>query len=60
MKFKFEIGQRVQDSVTKFEGQITGRAEYDTGYRSYQVQSLSKTGEILTEWLQEERVEPVA
>lgn len=56
MQFKFEIGQRVRDTITKYEGTITARVEYYTGDLGYRIETLGTDGSCLTEWLDERRV----
>lgn len=41
-EFKFELGDEVQDLVTKFKGVIRSRADYLTGCDRYAVQSQKK------------------
>ncbi len=60
MKFKFEIGQRVRETVTGFTGNVTGRAEFKAGQNRYQVDRLSTTGAIISDWLDEGRLEDAA
>ena len=39
MAFRFELGSKVRDRVTGFEGIVTGRYEFLYGCRRYGVQS---------------------
>lgn len=55
--FKIQMGSKVKDKFSKFEGTITGRAEYIAGCRQYQVQAKGTSknaGEV--GWFDEERL----
>jgi hypothetical protein len=63
-KFKYALGENVQDKVSGFTGIVMARCDsYLTDYRSYQVQSF---GEILPRkmpeevWLAEDRLRAMA
>ncbi len=51
-KFKFELGQKVKDKFTDYEGIIMARIQYLTGCVQYHVlnQELDKDGDI-RDWL---------
>ena len=65
--FKFELGQKVKDTVTGFEGIVTGQHQWVTGCATYTVQPpVDKDGkvpdnrgvdEVSLELLPEERLE---
>lgn len=57
MNFKFELGVRVQDTITDFDGAVTGRFNYSGGNR-YQVTSyrLNDKGGIVDEVFDEQRL----
>ena len=58
--FKFELGTRVRDWVTGYEGIITARVEHLNGCKRYGVQGPVKDGKIPDlEWLDEEQLELV-
>ena len=58
MLFKHEMGSKVKEVVTGFEGIITGRTEYITGCRQYLVTSqeckAGKTAQSI--WYDEDRL----
>lgn len=54
---KFELGEKVRDSVTGFDGTITARAVYNTGYVSYLVENVDSTGRPIESWYDERRLE---
>lgn len=55
----FAFGQRVRDTVTKVEGVVVGRAEYQTGYRSTQIAYQNGNGTLIEDWLETSRLEAV-
>lgn len=58
--FKHELGWKVKDIITGFEGIVTGRAEHITGCNSYWVkpQKLTAEGKPLeAEYFDEDRLE---
>ncbi len=58
MSFSIPLGRRVRDRITKFEGIVTGRAEYLTGCRQYAVQGVASEGrEAPSGWFDESRLE---
>ncbi len=63
MRFRIELGSRVRDQITGFEGVVTGRVEYLTGCAQYLVQPAVKkdSGEwIDARWLDEDRLDETA
>lgn len=61
MKFKFKIGQKVEDSISAFSGKITARCEYMDGTAQYLVvsPSLDDRGNIQSNWIMEVRLKSV-
>ena len=60
--FKFELGVRVKDSVSSFEGVVLGRCHWLTGCNQYVVTptELDKDGKRRDgEWFDENRLEVV-
>ncbi len=53
--FKFNLGDKVRDRITGFEGIILGRTEWMTGCRTYGVksQALKDSSPIDAVWLDE-------
>lgn len=49
MEFKFDLGDRVQDKITKFEGIVTARSQWFNACNTYGVQSekLDSSGKPL-------------
>jgi len=63
MSFKFDLGEVVQDKVTRFEGVVMARSDYFTGCNHYGIcsQTLDSTGKPRDwEWFDETRVIKVA
>jgi hypothetical protein len=56
--FKFENGEEVQDSLTKFIGIVSGRADYLTGCRQYSVTPIGEANNKFPEsvWIDEGRL----
>ena len=55
--FQLDLGVKVRDKITDFEGVITGRAEYITGCRQYCVSPKAKDNEFTgAQWLDEDRL----
>lgn len=53
-----QLGDKVKDRVTGFEGVITGAAEYLTGCRQVLVQPPAKDGEFKEgRWIDDDRLE---
>ena len=53
-----ELGQKGRDKITKFEGLITGRAQYLTGCDQYVLVPEVKDGKLETsQWFDEGRIE---
>ncbi len=59
--FKFKLGAKARDTVTGFEGIITGRNEWLNGCRQYCIKPpVDKDGKILDgEWIDEQQLEVV-
>ena len=52
-----ELGSKVKDSITGFEGVSTGRAEYLHGCPSVLVESTElQEGEVKKQWIDEPRL----
>lgn len=54
---KFQLKERVSDSVTGYTGVITGRCEHISGEPMYRVDGMDNTGRPVSEWLDESRLE---
>lgn len=55
-----ELGVKVKDKITAFEGLATGKASYITGCDQYLVQPPSKDGEFKEgRWIDEGRLEVI-
>lgn len=54
--FKFELGQKVHDSVTGLEGEITGRAQHVHTPPQYLIEAVDDTGRPIAEWVLEPRI----
>ncbi len=56
--FTIEMKTKVTDTITGFQGMVTGRAEYLTGCRQYGVTpKVDKDGKLNeTQWLDEDRL----
>lgn len=55
--FKVELGSKARDSVTGFNGIVTGRAEYMTGCRQYCLSARAKGGKVgESAWFDEDRL----
>lgn len=54
--FKFELRERVQDTITHFTGYITMRAETVSRGNTYAIETISTDGIIIQAWLGEERL----
>jgi hypothetical protein len=58
--FKFNLNQKVKDSITGFTGTITARCQYTSGALSrYSVVCLN-AGKLEENWFDETRLEVVA
>ncbi len=56
----FELGKKVRDKITGFEGIAIGKAEYLTGCNQYGVCPPAKDGEIKpAQWFDEGRLEVI-
>lgn len=54
------LGQTVRDSISGFEGIVTGRVEYITGCNQVLVGPKTKDGALIrSEWFDEDRVEVI-
>lgn len=59
-KFKIEMGRKVKDVITGFEGVVGGRAQYLTGCNQYLVQPKGKKDTYPTSaWVDEGRLRVV-
>jgi len=57
MTFKIELGKKVKDSITGFNGIVTGKVEYITGCRQYLVVGKSKDNKPADSlWFDEDRL----
>lgn len=56
---KFQLKERVSDSVTGYTGVITGRSESVSGEPIYRVDGMDNTGRPIWEWFDESRLERV-
>jgi len=56
---KISLGDKVRDTITGFEGRVTGRAEYISGCIQYAVTPpVNKDGEMAdANWIDEQRIE---
>jgi len=54
--FKFELGQKAKDKITKKEGVITGRAEYLDNPSQYYICD----GNPCENWTDEENIEVIS
>lgn len=54
---KFELGEKAYDRITGFNGVITARAVYNTGYISYLIENVDSTGRPIESWYDERRLE---
>lgn len=55
--FRFELGQKLVDTVTNFEGIVVGRAEHLTGCNTYGLQPPAKDGDFKdSKWFDEHRL----
>lgn len=55
---KLELGSKVRDSVTKFEGLVTGRAQYLHGVDQALIEAeVGPDGKTREEWIAESRLE---
>jgi hypothetical protein len=58
---KIELGSRVSDKITGFEGVVTGRAQYLHGVDNALVEAVVGTdGKLISEWIAETRLELVS
>lgn len=59
--FKFKLGAQARDTVTGFEGTITGRNEWLNGCKQYCLKAkVGEDGKIKSgEWIDEQQVEIV-
>jgi hypothetical protein len=55
-----EFGDIVRDTVTGAEGVVTARAEYDTGYRSFQIEAVGTEGRPWSDWVEDNRLKLVS
>lgn len=55
-----QLGQKMKDTVTGFEGVAIGRCEYLHGVPEFGLQALSKEGKPETHWFAESRLARVA
>lgn len=60
--FKFQLGAKVRDKVTGFEGTVIGRAEHLSGCNTYGVQPGSKNADDYKaqQWFDEPRLEQIS
>lgn len=60
--FKYDFGVTVKDTITEFEGIVTGALQYISGCSQYLVQGkIGKDGEKKEpHWIDEQRLELVA
>lgn len=58
-EFKFELGARVKDQITGFEGVITDRSEHLTGVNTYGVnpQVIQHGKPVAVTWFDEGRLQ---
>lgn len=54
--FKFNLGEKVQDSVTGINGKVIGRAEYIYNNNVYLVRWKDKNENANEEWLSEKQI----
>lgn len=54
---KFQLRERVSDSVTEFTGIITSRCEHISGEPIYRVEGMDDTGRPISDWFDESRLE---
>lgn len=57
---KVQLGSKVKDVITGFEGIATARAEYLHGMPRCLVEAPSRDGKFQEAWLEESRLETVA
>lgn len=59
IEMKFEFGDKVKDTITDFEGEVTGYTLFITGCAQYSVQpKLKKDGDwVEGRWFDEDRLE---
>lgn len=55
-----ELGVKVRDKETKFEGLVTARAKYLYDEPSVLVESIDSTGRPIEWWYKESRVEAIS
>lgn len=56
--FKFDLGRKAKDTITGFQGTITGRAQYMTGCNQYVLQPSTDNGKWVDgQWFDENRLE---
>lgn len=55
--FKFDLGDDVEIIASEEEGTVIGRAEYETGERSYLVHYRAADGRAVDQWWSERRLE---
>jgi len=56
--FKFDLGTKVRDKITGYEGTITARVEHLNGCVRYCIQGKAKDGKIPDgEWIDEQQLE---
>lgn len=53
------LGDKVRDKVTGYEGTLTARCEYLTGVPRFEVSCLDKDGKVVGSWFDGDRLEPV-
>lgn len=56
--FKIELGKKVKDNITGFEGTTIARAEYLNGCIQYQLESNEPTKPGCDIWIDEQRLMP--
>lgn len=54
--FRFNLRDKVQDTVTGYTGTVTARAEYHGDISRYLVESVDTTGRPIQEWISEDRL----
>lgn len=52
-----ELGSRVRDKETSYDGKVTGRAEYLYEKPRVLVENKDTTGRPIEQWIAEDRVE---
>lgn len=53
-----ELGDKVKDTISGFQGIVVSKCEYLNGCKRYQIQSVKlEAGKMVSEWIDEEQIE---